>query len=76
MKLTKQQNKIVCLLTNFGCGNNEIAERLGISVPTAKLHIMNITRKVEKELGVKHLNRTQVALYFLKNNIDNLKEKE
>lgn len=70
MKLTRQQNKIVCLLIKYGFGNGEIASSLGISIPTVKLHIMNITRKVEKALGVKHLNRTQVALYFLKNGID------
>ena len=70
MKLTKQQQRIVYLLSNYGWGNQEIASSLNITVPTVKLHVMNITRKVEKELCVRHLNRTQVALYFYQKMVD------
>lgn len=66
LKLTQRQRRITYLLSEYGLGNKEIADDLGIAESTVKLHIMNITRKVEKELGVKHINRTQVALFFAK----------
>lgn len=70
MKFTKKQLKVIGLLVSTGAGNKEIAKELHISEATVKQHITKITRAVEKASGAKHCNRTQVVLWFIKNDVD------
>jgi DNA-binding NarL/FixJ family response regulator len=55
-KLTKREQEILLLLVN-GLLYKQIAERLGISVHTAKKHVMNIYEKL-------HVNTRTQALHI------------
>lgn len=46
--LTDREEKVLLVLAE-GCGNEEIAERLDISVNTTRNHVSNILRKLEVE---------------------------
>jgi len=62
IRLTKRESDVLLLLVK-GHSNKEMAEAMFISEKTVKNHLTSIFRK----LGVK--DRTQAAVYALKNNI-------
>jgi len=62
VRLTKRESDVLSLLVK-GHSNKEMADAMFISEKTVKNHLTSIFRK----LGVK--DRTQAALYALKNNI-------
>jgi DNA-binding NarL/FixJ family response regulator len=62
IRLTKRESDVLALLVK-GHSNKEMAEAMFISEKTVKNHLTSIFRK----LGVK--DRTQAAVYALKNNI-------
>ncbi len=62
LRLTKRESDVLALLVK-GHSNKEMAEAMFISEKTVKNHLTSIFRK----LGVK--DRTQAAVYALKNNI-------
>lgn len=64
IRLTKRESDVLALLVK-GHSNKEMAEAMFISEKTVKNHLTSIFRK----LGVK--DRTQAAVYALKNNIVN-----
>jgi NarL family two-component system response regulator LiaR len=66
-QLTAREIEVVRLVTQ-GKSNREIAQALVISEKTAKAHISHIFNK----LGVE--DRTQVAVYAIKNNLVDLEE--
>jgi len=64
VRLTKRESDVLSLLVK-GHSNKEMADAMFISEKTVKNHLTSIFRK----LGVK--DRTQAAVYALKNNIVN-----
>ena len=64
IRLTRRETDVLSLLVK-GHSNKEMAEAMFISEKTVKNHLTSIFRK----LGVK--DRTQAAVYALKNNIIN-----
>lgn len=64
-KLTKREIEVLKLITQ-GLLNKEIADTLCISEKTVKNHVSNIFKKIEVS------DRTQAAVYAIKNNIVNL----
>jgi len=66
--LTEREIAVLCLVAT-GASNQEIADRLNISVNTVKSHIRNILDKLQLE------NRTQAANYAMKRGlVSRLKE--
>lgn len=61
-KLTKREVEVLKLITQ-GLLNKEIADQLCISEKTVKNHVSNIFKKIEVS------DRTQAAVYAIKNNI-------
>jgi len=61
-KLTKREVEVLKLITQ-GLLNKEIADELCISEKTVKNHVSNIFKKIEVS------DRTQAAVYAIKNNI-------
>jgi DNA-binding NarL/FixJ family response regulator len=61
-KLTKRETQVLRLITE-GLLNKEIAHKLCISEKTVKNHVSNIFKKI------KVCDRTQAAVYAIKNNI-------
>jgi len=59
MRLTPRQKQVAELLMT-GASNQEIADDMGLKMPTIKLHVRNICSK----LGV--TNRTKAALMLYK----------
>ena len=66
MKKLSNREKDVLKLICFD--NNEIAERLFISIATVKIHLVNIFTKLNC------YNRTQALIVALKNNIITLEQ--
>lgn len=60
--LTPREMEVLQLLAE-GCSNKEIVERLGISLPTVKLHIINLREKL------KAADRTQAVVHAFKQGI-------
>lgn len=60
--LTKREFEVICLISR-GFNNKEIANELFISEKTVKNHVSNIFKKIKVN------DRTQAALYAIKNNI-------
>ena len=60
--ITPRERNIIKLIAD-GCSNADIAEQLVISKNTVKIHVSSIIKKLALE------DRTQVALFVLKNNI-------
>lgn len=60
--LTNREYEVIILLSE-GLFNKEIGARLGISEKTVKNHVSNIFKKINVS------DRTQAALYAIKNNI-------
>lgn len=69
-KLASLTKREVEILTQVACGmfNKEIAVNLNISERTVKNHISNIFKKIDA------LDRTQAAVFAIRNNIVNLYE--
>lgn len=69
-KLASLTKREVEILTQVACGmfNKEIAVNLNISERTVKNHISNIFKKIDAS------DRTQVAVFAIRNNIVNLYE--
>jgi NarL family two-component system response regulator LiaR len=65
--LTEQEIKVLRLIAQ-GLSNHDIAERLFISEPTVRTHVSNILRKLHLD------NRTQAALYALREGFASLEE--
>jgi DNA-binding NarL/FixJ family response regulator len=61
MKLTEQENRILDLLCENGCTNQEIADQLKVSVETVKHHMSHICDKTgygtRLELAVNTLHK-------------------
>jgi two-component system, NarL family, response regulator LiaR len=58
--LTPREEEVLRLMATTGANNREIGQRLGISVPTVKMHLASIFRKL-------HVNdRTRAAILALK----------
>ena len=66
--LTKQEIKILKLIAN-GLSNQEIAERLFFTSSTVKTYVTKLLGKLQVE------NRTQAALYAIKNGFVDLEDK-
>lgn len=64
-KLTRRETEVLKLIT-LGSLNKEIADELCISEKTVKNHVSNIFKKIEVS------DRTQAAVYAIKNNIVNI----
>lgn len=64
-KLTKREIEVLKLITE-GMLNKEIAHSLNISEKTVKNHVSNIFKKISVS------DRTQAAVYAIKNNIVNI----
>lgn len=64
-KLTRRETEVLKLIT-LGFLNKEIADELCISEKTVKNHVSNIFKKIEVS------DRTQAAVYAIKNNIVNI----
>lgn len=62
--LTKRESEVLKYITE-GYSNSEIASKLMISEKTVKNHVSNILRKLDV------LDRTQAAVYAIKNNLIN-----
>ncbi|MDF7824815.1 response regulator transcription factor [Pontiellaceae bacterium B12227] len=60
--LTPREMEVLKLLAG-GCSNKEIVEELGISLPTVKLHIINLREKL------KAADRTQAVVHAFKRGI-------
>lgn len=60
--LTRREYEVICLISK-GFNNKEIAQELFISEKTVKNHVSNIFKKIKVN------DRTQAALYAIKNNI-------
>ncbi|QBG49253.1 response regulator transcription factor [Verrucomicrobia bacterium S94] len=60
--LTPREMEVLQLLAE-GCSNKEIVNRLGISLPTVKLHIINLREKL------KAADRTQAVVHAFKQGI-------
>ncbi len=65
--LTARELKVLRLIAQ-GLSNHDIAERLFISEPTVRTHVSNILRKLRLD------NRTQAALYALREGFASLEE--
>ena len=65
--LTARELKVLRLIAQ-GLSNHDIAERLFISEPTVRTHVSNILRKLHLD------NRTQAALYALREGFASLEE--
>jgi DNA-binding NarL/FixJ family response regulator len=60
--LTDRETEVICLIAQ-GFSNLEIASKLSVSEGTIRFHVGNILGKLQLE------NRTQVALYALRNGL-------
>ena len=60
--LTKREIEVLALITE-GLTNQEIAERLFITIKTVKTHVSNILSKLEVS------DRTQATIYEFKNKL-------
>ena len=58
--MTKREEQVVSLVAN-GCTNQEISDRLYISINTVKVHIRDIMRKTNVS------KRQQLALWAIEN---------
>ena len=65
--LTVREIKVLRLIAE-GLSNHDIAKKLFISEPTVRTHVSNILRKLHLE------NRTQAALYALREGLASLKD--
>lgn len=63
--LTRREMQVLTLLAE-GCSNKEIVERLSISLPTVKLHILNLREKLDAA------DRTQAVVHAFKRGIIHL----
>lgn len=60
--LTPREMEVLQLLAD-GCSNKEIVDRLGIALPTVKLHIINLREKLDAA------DRTQAVVHAFKRGI-------
>lgn len=61
-ELTSREMEVLLLIAN-GCSNQEIADKLFITLKTVKTHVSNILSKLQVE------DRTQATIYAFKHNL-------
>lgn len=64
--LTKAQYNVCKPLVETGNSDALLAEELGLSIPTIKMHLGDARISIERQIGRKIDNRTQLVLILLR----------
>lgn len=64
--LTDGEIAVLRELARHGGTNREIAERLGLALPTVKTHLHNASRALRRADGRSSITRTGMAVWFLR----------